>query len=84
MAQVQRKAVRMASKKAISPKVTVPAVAQAVAGIVLVILGAIPSIVDDGGTRTTLLTLGLGLLGASGLTGVLGFQANPGQVIVNE
>jgi hypothetical protein len=81
---VVRTASQMATKTTISPKVLVPAVAQAVAGVVLIVLGAVPSIVDDSGTRSTLLTLGLALVGASGLTGGLGYQAQPGQVTVRE
>lgn len=80
---VVRKANRMADRQ-ISPKVAIPALAQLGVGLILVVLGAIPQIVKDGDTRSTLLAVGLALLGGSGLTGGLGFAAKPGQVVVNE
>lgn len=84
MARVTRTAVRMASKREVSPKVALPAIAQLVVGAVLVILGAVPQIVQDGDVREKLLSLGLGLIGASGLTGSIGFAARPGRVVVND
>jgi hypothetical protein len=80
---VVRKANQMADGQ-ISPKVAIPALAQLGAGLIFVVLGALPSIVKDGDTRSTLLTLGLALLGGSGLTGGLGFAAKPGSVVVQE
>jgi hypothetical protein len=54
----------------ISPKVAWPAVALAALGVVMVVLHFVLS--EDG---DTLLTLGLTLVGASGLTGGLGYKA---------
>jgi hypothetical protein len=67
---------------ALSPKVTVPAIAQAVLGVILVLLAVIPGLIKDESTQNTLLTLGLALLGASGVTGALGFTSRPGKVVV--
>ena len=81
---IVRTSKEMASATTISPKVLIPAIAQAVAGVVLIVLGVVPSIVKDDNTRQTMLSLGLALVGASGITGVAGYNAKPGQVVVNE
>lgn len=83
MARITRKAVQMADKKEISPKVSWPAVALAVIGVVVIVVSAIPSLVDHG-AQDTLLAVGLSLLGASGIGGVVGFNAPVGRVKVDE
>lgn len=54
----------------IAPKVAWPAVALAALGVVLIVLHFV--LEDD---SDTLLTVGLALLGASGVTGGLGYSA---------
>lgn len=58
----------------ISPKVWIPTVALFVAGIALVVLGAI---LDDHDVRT----IGLTALGAAVAAGGAGFSASPGNVV---
>jgi hypothetical protein len=83
---VVRTSTRMATRSTISPKVSGPALVQLSSGMLLVLLAVIHveplGLSDD--ARSTLLTLGLGLIGASGLTGVLGYTAPPGQVTISE
>jgi hypothetical protein len=82
MTVVVRTSTEMATKSTISPKIAWPALALAALAVVLIILGAVNSIVQDASTRDTLLTIGLALLGASGVTGTIGYTAPPGQVKV--
>lgn len=58
----------------ISPKVWIPTVALFVAGVALVVLGAI---LDDHDVRT----IGLTALGAAVAAGGAGFTASPGNVV---
>lgn len=61
-----------------SPKVSLPAIALGVIGVVLLVAG---SVIDGlGGTRE----VGLGLVLASPIGAALGFSARPGTVVVNK
>lgn len=59
----------------VSPKVKLPAAVQAALAVVLLVIGYV---IGD----NTVTAIGYALLGASGVTGGLGFLARPGRVRV--
>ena len=81
---VVRTSARMATPTTISPKVSWPAITQAIVGLVLVIVFAVTPGSVDHDTRQILLYVGLGLLGGSGATAGIGYNAPPGQVVVRD
>ena len=61
----------------ISPKVAWPSVALFVVGVALAVVGAVTS-------AEGLTPAGLGLIGASGITGAIGYRAPVGSVVPDE